>query len=218
MYYFAGGITILWGVALWWVLPPDPVRVKGFSERERYILVARLRSNNAGVRNTHIKAGQIWELLLDLKFWTVFGISFLSMIANGPISTFTPIIINGFGFSQLNSLLLMMPTGAYAGTVQLIFPYLAYRFPNIRTYLVCAAQVGTVIAALLLWLLPLNATGGLLFAMFILPSVGAGYAVLMGLVIANTAGYTKKSVASSGMYIGYCLGEFNSCSRNYSVL
>lgn len=210
MYYFAGALTIIWGVALWWALPPDPVRVKGFSERERYILVARLRSNNAGVRNTHIKGGQILELLLDLKFWTVFGISFLSMIANGPISTFIPIIINGLGFSQLNSLLLMMPTGAYAGTMQLIFPYLAYKFPNIRSYLIVAAQVGTVIASLLLWLLPLSETGGLLFAVFILPSVGAGYAVLMGLVIANTAGYTKKSVASSGMYIGYCLGKSKS--------
>ena len=207
MYYFAGGITMAWGIALWWALPPDPVRARGFNERERYILVARLRSNNAGVRNTHLKTSQIWELLLDAKFWVVFAISFLSMIANGPISTFVPIIIHGLGFSELNSLLLKMPTGAYAGTVQLLLPYLAFKFTNIRTYLICVAQVGTVVAALLLWLLPTSNTGGLLFAIIILPSVGAGYAVLMGLVIANTAGYTKKSVASSGMYIGYCLGK-----------
>lgn len=30
----------------------------------------------------------------------------------------------------------------------------------------------------------------------------------MGHQIANTAGYTKRSVASSGLYIGYCLGNF----------
>lgn len=213
MYYFAGSITMAWGLALWWALPPDPVRVRGYSERERYILVARLRSNNAGVRNTHLKVGQIKELLLDSKFWTVFAISFLSMIANGPISTFIPILIKGFGFNELNSLLLMMPTGAFAGTMQLILPYLAFRFNNIRTYLICVAQVITMVAALLLWLLPIEETGGLLFAVIILPGVGAGYAVLMGLAIANTAGYTKKSVASSGMYIGYCLGTFGSFSR-----
>lgn len=207
MYYFAGAITIVWGIVLWWVLPPDPVRAKGFTEREHYILVARLRSNNAGVRNTHLKVGQIVELLLDTKFWAVFGISFLSMIANAPISTFVPIIVNGMGFSRLNSLLLMMPCGAYAGTMQLLLPYLAYRFKNLRAWLVVVAQTGTILAALLLWLLPMNATGGLLFAVFILPSVGAGYAVLMGMVIANTAGYTKKTVASSGIYIGYCLGK-----------
>ncbi|KAF5017614.1 hypothetical protein F66182_10440 [Fusarium sp. NRRL 66182] len=192
MYYFAGALTIVWGVILVFVLPPDPVRAKGFSERERYILVARLKTNNSGVRNTHLKVGQIWELLLDVKFWTIFAIAFLSMIANGPISTFAPIIINGFGFSTLNSLLLLMPTGAYAGTLQLLMPYLAYRFKNVRTYLIFVAQMGTVLASLLLWLLPQSATGALLFAVYILPSVGGGYAVLMGLQIANTAGYTKR--------------------------
>ncbi|SPO01642.1 related to allantoate permease [Cephalotrichum gorgonifer] len=204
MYYFAGALTIIWGVALWWVLPPDPVRARGFSEREHYILVARLRSNNAGVRNTHLKVGQIVELLLDLKFWTVFSISFLSMIANGPITTFIPIIVNGLGFTTLNSILMLMPVGAYAGTLQLLMSWAAYRYKGIRTYLVVVAQVGTIISALLLWLLPMNATGGLLFAVIILPSIGGGYAVLMGVVIANTAGYTKKTVASSGMFIGYC--------------
>ena len=150
---------------------------------------------------------QIWELLLDTKFWAVFAIAFLSMFANAPISTFVPIIINGFGFSTLNSLLLMMPCGLYAGTFQLLMPYLAYRYKNIRTYLIFIAQLGTILASLLLWLLPQSATGALLFAVYILPSVGGGYAVLMGLQIANTAGYTKRSVASSGLYIGYCLGK-----------
>ncbi|QPC60690.1 hypothetical protein HYE67_002921 [Fusarium culmorum] len=208
MYYFSGALTIVWGIILVFVLPPDPVRAKGFNERERYILVARLKTNNSGVRNTHLKVAQIRELLLDPKFWIVFSIAFLSMIANAPISTFVPIIIHGFGFSTLNSLLLMMPCGAYAGTLQLLFPYLAYRYRNNRSYLVFIAQMGTVLAALLLWLLPLSATGALLFAVYILPSVGGGYAVLMGLQIANTAGYTKRSVASSGLYIGYCLGNF----------
>jgi hypothetical protein len=37
---------------------------------------------------------------------------------------------------------------------------------------------------------------------YILASYGGGYAVLMSLVIANSAGYTKKSLASSGMFVG----------------
>jgi hypothetical protein len=31
---------------------------------------------------------------------------------------------------------------------------------------------------------------------------------LMGLQIANTAGYTKRAVTSSGIFVGYCLGNF----------
>ena len=46
----------------------------------------------------------------------------------------------------------------------------------------------------------------LLLAVYILASYGGGYAVLMSMQIANTAGYTKRSVSSSGMFVGYCLG------------
>lgn len=65
------------------LLPPDPIRARGYNERERYILVARLRTNNSGVRNTHFKRAQAVELLCDIKFWLVFLIALLSMIANG---------------------------------------------------------------------------------------------------------------------------------------
>jgi phosphate/sulfate permease len=150
---------------------------------------------------------QVKELLLDLKYWLVFSVAFLSMIANAPISTFAPIVINGFGFSTLTSLLLVIPAGFYGGSIMLLLTYLAFKLPNSRTYLIFGAQIGTTIAALLLWLLPLDAKGGLLFAVTIMPSIGGGYAVLMSISIANTAGYTKRSIASSGLYIGYCLGK-----------
>lgn len=208
MYHFAGALTIVWGIALWWLLPPDPVRARGFTERQRYISVARLRTNNSGVRNTHFKGQQVLELLMDEKFWLLFAIAFLCMIANGPISTFAPIIIGSFGFSPLNSLLLVMPSGAYAGTIQLLVPYLCYKYTGLRSYAIFICQMGTTLAALLLWLLPRSSRGALLFAVYILPSVGGGYAVLMGLGLANTAGYTKRTVMSSGIYIGYCLGNF----------
>lgn len=206
MYLVAGSITILWAVVILFFLPPDPIRAKGFDERERYIAVARLRVNNAGVRNKYFKKEQLFELLLDIKFWIVVTMSFLMMIANGPVSTFTPIIVSSFGFSTLNSLLLTMPLGAASGTVEWVAPYVAYKFPNIRTYVVVVCQCGTILAALLLWLLPLSATGGLLYGVYTLASTGGGYAVMMGVQIANTAGYTKRSLASSGMFVGYCLG------------
>ena len=219
MYWFAGALTIVWGLLLWLVLPPDPIRARGYTERERYILVARLRSNNSGVRNTHYKVDQVLELLVDPKFWLTFSVAFLSMLANAPISTFVPIIINGFGFTTLNSLLLLIPAGFYGGTIMLVLCYLAYRIPNSRCYLIFGAQMGTTLAALLLWLLPLSAKGGLLFATAILPSIGGGYSVMMGLSVANTAGYTKRSIASSGLFLGYCLGKsaMSTPARSWSM-
>ncbi|KAG6001709.1 hypothetical protein E4U21_003887 [Claviceps maximensis] len=208
MFYFAGGMTIVWGVLILFLLPSDPIRARGFQPRERYILVARLRTNNSGVRNRHFKMHQAVELATDIKFWLIFAISLLCMIANGPISTFVPIIIKGFNFSNLESLLLLIPSGAWGGTFMIVFSYLAMRFPGIRVWLIVAGQLACTLGAMLLWLLPLSQRGALLFGAYIMSTLGGGYVVLMSLQLANTAGYTKRSIASSGLYIGYCLGNF----------
>ena len=129
------------------------------------------------------------------------------------VSTFTPIIINDLGFSGLNSLLLVMPAGFVIGTIEWTVPYLAYKVKGLRSILVAVTVCGTILASLLLWLLPQSATGAKLFAVYILASYGGGYAVLMSLQIANTAGYTKRSVGSSGMFVGYCLGMHHTSER-----
>lgn len=131
------------------------------------------------------------------------------MIANAPLSTFSTIIVSKhMGFSGVNALLLTIPVGAFGGCFMVLVSFCAMKFRNIRTYLYFGAQMLTVFAALLLWNLPTSAVGGLLFALYIMPGVGGGYAVLMGLHLANTAGYTKRSLASSGIFIGYCVGRF----------
>lgn len=213
MFLVGGVLTILWAVIILLYLPPDPIRAKGFSERERYIAVARLRVNNAGVRNTHFKVAHARELLLDEKFWLVFVMALLSMVAAGPVNAFAPIIIAGFGYSTLNSLLLLMPAGAIAGLMILAATFIAYKVPRFRIWVIFVCQMITVLSALLLWLLPRDALGGLLFALYILAGFTGGWGVLMGLTIANAAGYTKRMLASSGVYIGYCLGE--SCKYAY---
>lgn len=179
--------------------------MKGLTERERYIAVARMRVNNAGVRNKHFKKEQVLEVLMDIRFWLAFSMAFLMMIANGPVSSFIPIFINEFGYDTLTSLLLTVPCGAVIGTVELVAPYIAYKYPKTRCWTIAVCQLGTVLAALLLWLLPRSSKGGLLFGIYILASFGGSYAVLMGIQTSNTAGYTKKSVTASGLFLAYCL-------------
>lgn len=84
MYIVAGSITVLWAFVILLLMPPDPIRAKRFSDRERYIAVARMRVNNSGVRNTHFKVEQMWELLKDVKFWLTFWMALTMLVANGP--------------------------------------------------------------------------------------------------------------------------------------
>lgn len=80
MYLVAGAITVIWAFVILFLMPPDPIRAKRFTDRERYIAVARLRTNNSGVRNTHFKLEQVRELLLDLRFWLVFIMAFTMLV------------------------------------------------------------------------------------------------------------------------------------------
>ncbi|TID22858.1 hypothetical protein E6O75_ATG02032 [Venturia nashicola] len=176
MYLVAGAVTILWGFVIYFFMPPDPIRAKGFNDRERYISVARMRTNNAGVRNTHFKWAHLWDAATDSKFWLAFSMSFLLMVANGPVSSFTPIIINGFGYTGLNSLLLTMPAGFVSGTIELLAPFIAYKVPRARAYIIFVCECGTIMASVLLWQLPRSAKAGLLFGVYFLPSFGGAYA------------------------------------------
>ena len=205
MYIVAGCLTILWSFLILFLMPPDPIRAKRFTDRERYIAVARMKINNSGVRNTHFKRAQLFELLVDLKFWMSFAMAFLILVANGPVSTFIPIIIQDLGFSGLTSLLLIMPAGFIIGTVEWAVPYLCYKKSGLRSIMVAVTVAFTLLGALLLWQLPQTSTGPRLFAVYILAFFGGGYAVLMSMQIANTAGYTKRSLGSSGLFVGYCL-------------
>lgn len=209
MYIVGGTITILWSLIVYFFMPPDPIRAKGFTERERYIAVARLRVNNGGVRNTHFKIQHVLELLVDEKFWLIFAQAFLSMIAAGPVNTFMPIIISGFGFNVLNTLLLTIPAGAVGAILILGTTYTTYKLKNVRTYAILVCELLVIMASLMLWLLPRTQRGGLLFAVYMLVAYSGGWGVIMGLSIANAAGYTKRVVSSSAIHVGYCLGEFD---------
>lgn len=113
---FSAGITILWSIAIYFLLVPDPVRVKSFSYRAKYILVARLRTNNSGVRNTKWKKDQVMELLTDLKFWLAFWMGCLAMVTccplkfllSSPFPFFSPFYISSSDDLFLTPLLLLL--------------------------------------------------------------------------------------------------------------
>jgi hypothetical protein len=207
MYIVGGTITILWSAVIYLFMPPDPIRARGFDERERYIAIARLRINNSGVRNIHFKMQHVLELMRDEKFWLIFAQAYLTTIAGGPVNTFMPIIIAGLGFNTLNSLLLSIPAGAIGATLILGTTYTCYKFRNMRTIAILFCEILVIIAAFLLWKLPRDATGGLLVGVYLFTGYSGSWGVIMGLSIANSAGYTKRVVSSSAIYVGYCLGE-----------
>ncbi|KAL5590072.1 hypothetical protein FOVSG1_011939 [Fusarium oxysporum f. sp. vasinfectum] len=211
MFIFAGCLTIVWAFVILFCMDSDPIRAKSLSEREKFIAVSRLRVNNSGVRNTHFKKEQAFEALKSPLFWLLFFMSATVNTVNAVTSTFTPLIINvSMGFSGLNSLLLTIPAGA-VGVVAIIG--LSWMSKKLSRYnpkiwsLIFSASV-LLMSCLLIWNIPHMADRFKLVCLYLLAFHPAAYAVLMNLSIANVAGYTKRSMASAGLFVGYCAGNF----------
>lgn len=89
-------------------LPDSPVTAKGLSKRQRRIAVDRIRENQTGVENKHLKPYQILEAFKDYKLYMFFILGVVCNIPNGGISNFGTIIIQGFGFSTLVTTLMQV--------------------------------------------------------------------------------------------------------------
>ena len=110
------------------ILPDSPVTAPLLTKRQRRIAVERVRENQTGIENKHIKPHQIWEAFTDYKLYFFFFLGvvcesrFCSIrrlyadrlltgnIPNGGISNFGTIIIQGFGFSTLVTTFPRIPT------------------------------------------------------------------------------------------------------------
>lgn len=120
---------------------------------------------------------------------------------------FAPLITKGFGFSDFKALLLQMPIGG----VQIIFlltmsPIASY-VPSARVFCMLFTTVVSMMGMLLVWKLdPSNAAGRVVGLSF-----SAAYVVniplSLSLITSNVAGFTKKSVTSASLFVGYCVGN-----------
>lgn len=93
-----GALCSVWGIALMVFLPDSPVTAKFLTERERRIVIHRLRDNQTGVENKTFKGYQMLEAFTDYKTYFYFLVAFLQAIVNGGTSNFGTLITKGFGF------------------------------------------------------------------------------------------------------------------------
>lgn len=94
------------------MLPDSPVTAKFLTPKQRRMAIERLRENQTGVENKHLKWYQVREAFADYKLYLFFLIGVVANIPNGGISNFGTIIIKGFGFSTLVTTL--MQVGIYS--------------------------------------------------------------------------------------------------------
>lgn len=125
--FVSGCLCAAWGIVMFILLPDSPVTAPLLSKRERRIAIERVRENQTGIENKHIKPHQILEAFTDYKLYFFFFLGLVcerhllclewamliyrpGNIPNGGISNFGTIIIQGFGFSTLVTTLMQVRT------------------------------------------------------------------------------------------------------------
>ena len=132
----------------------DPHSAKWLSDRDRLIVLARLKENNAGVVERRFKKEQVWEALKDFNTWSNAFFVGASGIPNTAFAGFATIIIADLGYTKFNALLLTIPIGAVAFVTILSSSWATRRFDGYRYYSMILLTIPPVIGAFICWLAP----------------------------------------------------------------
>ncbi|KAF4168589.1 hypothetical protein CNMCM6936_001903 [Aspergillus lentulus] len=202
-----GALCASWGIVIFIFLPNSPVDAHAFTKRERQMIVERMRNDQTGIENKHLKWYQVKEALLDYKLYILFGQGVLYNIPNGGFSNFGTIIIRGFGFSTLGTTLLQIPYGVSICLAQLSCVFLNSKFQNRRVFFVILYLIPTLAAGFGMRYVPLDQKVGRLICYYLTAFYPGAWVLVLSMIIANVSGHSKKIVMNIGFFLGYSSGN-----------
>ncbi|OAA60127.1 Major facilitator superfamily domain, general substrate transporter [Cordyceps fumosorosea ARSEF 2679] len=206
LFLLLGAATFLFAGLVLYMLPDVPAKARFLSKRERDMAVARVRDNMTGIRNNVYKWYQVREALLDTKTWLMAVVQLGTCIANGA-SSFTPIVINGFGFTTLNTLLLSSGEFLSQLCFMLLVAWISSRIPNSRTYFLAGCILLGVLGGLLIRQLPPAMRWGRYAGLLVRAGFPAYFPLLLAMLSGNTAGFTKKTTTNAVIFMATCIGN-----------
>ncbi|KAI2628176.1 putative MFS allantoate transporter [Xylaria nigripes] len=202
-----GALCCAWGIVMFIFLPDSPVTAKGLSRSQKRMAVQRLRSNQTGIENKHLKAHQVKEAFMDIKLYLFFILGVVGNVPNGGISNFGTLIIQGFGFNELGTTLLQIPYGILIAISILLCVYLNDRFVNKRCMFILIFLIPNIAGAFGLRYININQQAGRLVSYYLTGPYNAAFVMILSLQTANTSGHTKKVVTNAVLFLGYCTGN-----------
>ncbi|KAK6197024.1 hypothetical protein LQW54_010940 [Pestalotiopsis sp. IQ-011] len=204
-----GALCCIWGIVMFIFLPDSPVTAKGLNRAEKRMAVQRLRENQTGVENKHLKWHQVREAFLDVKMYLFFLLGLVCNVPNGGISNFGTLIIQGFGFSTLVTTLMQVPYGIIIAVSILSCVYLNNRFVNKRCLFILVFLLPNIAGSFGLRFVPADRQIARLMCYYLTGPYNAAFVLVLSLQTANTAGHTKKVVTNAVLFLGYCAGNIS---------
>ncbi|KAJ5679072.1 hypothetical protein N7462_007316 [Penicillium macrosclerotiorum] len=208
IFLFFGLITVGVSGAVLVFMPDSPVTAKFLNEEDKLVAIERLRLNQQGIESHEWKWEHVKEACLDLKSWFWFALMISISIPSGGITTFGPLIVESFGFDDLNTILLNVPFGAVQLIATMGGAWLAtvWKMKGPVLALLCLPPIAGCV--MLLRIAHDDAHKAPLLVGYYIISVYPGITPLIySWSAANTAGETKKKVTTGILIVGQCVGN-----------
>ncbi|KAK5683077.1 hypothetical protein LTS10_004607 [Elasticomyces elasticus] len=209
MYVFIifGSCSLAAGIWALIMLPDQPGTAKFLKPREKIVAVERVAANRQGVKNHHFKMYQVWQTLYDPKTWILFVMAVGAQVPNSAITSFTSLIIKGFGVGTLGTQYLQIPGGAVQFLALIGGGIVCSRWPNLRCPTMIAANTICIAGAAMLVGVPNDYKWARLVGLWLCFFQGLGFSMSLTMISSNVAGYTKKQLTAAILFTGYCVGN-----------
>ncbi|KAI5292100.1 hypothetical protein KEM55_008084, partial [Ascosphaera atra] len=197
--------TFAWSFVLIIMLPNTIRSAKFLDEREKRCCEQRVIISGTGKTNNRFVWKQAIECLMDVKTFGYFSISLLTQIPNSGVQNFGNLVLKGFGFTSLQTTLVITPASVITFLTIMGTGYLSGHHKNIATYIIVVLMAFPVAGSAIIYANP--SKGVKLFAYYLLSTGPAVLPLVLSLVGVNYKGSTKKMTMTAIMFLAYCAGN-----------
>ncbi|KAE8443146.1 hypothetical protein EG329_002315 [Mollisiaceae sp. DMI_Dod_QoI] len=208
LFLVLGAITFAWGIVLLFLLPDSPSKARFLTPEERVIALHRTLENKTGVMDEDtFKISQMWEALRDPQAWFLALYQFSVNIPNGGVTSFNSIIVNGFGFSPLTTLLVQMPGGGFQLSGLAFIAITTTYVKNSRLPCMIFLVVLSLIGMIMVYTIDDQHRYARLAGLWLAAIFAADIPLSLSLIASNCGGFTKKATVNAMFFVAYCTGN-----------
>ncbi|KAG5949166.1 hypothetical protein E4U53_006021 [Claviceps sorghi] len=202
-----GAVTVAWSVGVFFLLPDTPMTARFLGVQDRKKAVVRVKDNMTGIKDNSVKWAQVREAFLDVKTWLFVALFIASNIPNGAVTTFYTIVVQGFGFSTFDTLLLGAVNFVWQMVLVLITTGGCSYFRNSRTYFMSFNLALAISGAAMVRYIPEVHKWERFAGAVLSVSYSANFPITMSVLSGNCGGFTKKTTVNALVFITYCVGN-----------
>ncbi|RAH51223.1 MFS general substrate transporter [Aspergillus brunneoviolaceus CBS 621.78] len=201
-----GLLTLLWSIVLFFYLPDSPSSAWFLHQEDRQFASSRLSRLQRTTETSKWDWSQVKDALTDFHVWWWFIFSFVIALPNSGATSFSTLIIEGFGYNAGETILIGLPTYAFQLVTIVLVAVVTSKIKNARLLCLAAWYLLAIAGTLMIKLLPaedkLSRLAGFWLIMSVVP-----LPLVLSLLACNIAGSTKKPTVLAVFFIANSAGN-----------